>query len=132
MLSFKDVSDIDMIREFLQKNGIGDNFSQKGLFFGGFDDGKLFGTSQIVLEDGKAYIQYVFIDQEYRGQGLGNAMVRSLMNKLEMNGFGMVYCKVENEYLEKVGFTMDQGEYYCNLEDLFSGGCSCCSGDHHG
>ncbi|MCR3955752.1 MAG: GNAT family N-acetyltransferase [Gudongella sp.] len=131
MLSFKDVSDIDMIKRFLNKNSIWERFSPKGLFFGAFDDGKLFGTTQIVLEDGKAYIQFVFIDKEYRGQGLGNAMVRSLFNKLEMNGFNMVYSKIEDEYLEKIGFSMDQGEYYCNLEDLFSGGCSCCIGDHH-
>lgn len=131
MLSFKDVSDIDMIKRFLDKNDIRDSFSPKGLYFGAFDDGSLFGATQVVLEDGKAYIQFVFIDQEYRGQGLGNAMVRSLLNKLEMNGFKMVYSKMDNEYLERIGFMIDQGEYYCDLEKLFSGGCSCCIGDHH-
>ena len=80
MLSFKDISDIDMIKKFLEKNSIKESFSPKGLFFGAFDDGNLFGTTQIVLEDGKAYIQYVFIDKEYRGQGLGNAMVLSLIH----------------------------------------------------
>jgi ribosomal protein S18 acetylase RimI-like enzyme len=125
MLNFKDVADIDTIKSFLTKNRIKESFSPKGLYFGAFDDGKLFGTTQIVLEDGKAYIQFIFIDEDYRGQGLGNAMVRSLLNKLELNGFKMVYSKVE------IGFSLDQGEYYCNLEDLFSGGCSCCIGDHH-
>jgi ribosomal protein S18 acetylase RimI-like enzyme len=131
MLSFKDVADIDTIKSFLTKNRIKESFSPKGLYFGAFDDGKLFGTTQIVLEDGKAYIQFIFIDEDYRGQGLGNAMVRSLLNKLELNGFKMVYSKVENEYLKKIGFSLDQGEYYCNLEEMFSGGCSCCIGDHH-
>jgi ribosomal protein S18 acetylase RimI-like enzyme len=131
MLSFKDVSDIDMIKNFLNKNSIWEKFSPKGLFFGAFDDGKLFGTTQIVLEDGKAYIQFVFIDKEYRGQNLGNTMVRSLLNKLELNGFNMVYSKVENEYLEKIGFSIDQGEYFCDLKELFSGGCSCCMGGQH-
>lgn len=131
MLSFKDVSDIDMIKKFLHKNDIWDRFSSKGLYFGAFNDGVLFGTTQIVLEDGKAYVQYIYLDEEYRGQGLGNAMVRSLLNKLELNGFHMVYSKIENDYLEKIGFSMDQGEYYCDLKKMFSGGCSCCIDKHH-
>ncbi|MGM0395575.1 MAG: GNAT family N-acetyltransferase [Bacillota bacterium] len=133
MLSFKDVSDIDMIKKFLNKNDIWSEFISNGLFFGGFDDGSLFGVTQILLEDGKVYVQYVFLDKDYRGQGLGNAMIRSLLNKLEINGFHMVYSRVDNSYLEKIGFTKFKNEYQCDLKELFSGGCTCCStGDIHG
>lgn len=127
MLSFKDVSDIDAIKKFLSENNIRERFSQNGLFFGGFEDGEIFGITQILLEDGKVYVQYVFIDEKRRGQGFGNAMVRSLLNKLELNGFNTVYSRADNQYLEKIGFVKEDGEYICDLKHLFSEGCSCCS-----
>lgn len=129
MLSFKDISDIDMIKTFLVNHNIGDRFSPKGLFFGAFDNEILFGVIQILLEDGKVYIHYIFLDEKYRGESLGNAMVKSLFNKLDVNGFETVYSRVENSYLEKVGFTKVNGEYQCDLVKMFSCSCNCSVGE---
>lgn len=130
MLVFKDVSNLDIINEYIEKNKLEELYFQDGLFFGGFEDDRLFGLCQVNFDEKGIAMGMIHVIEDYRGQGFGNAMVRSLFNKLDLNGIRFVYSPSANKYLDKLGFKFHGNVYGCDLKEMFNGGCSCCGEDH--
>lgn len=131
MMVFKDIIDMESIDIYIKDNNLGELFFRDGLFFGGFQDDLLFGLCQVNFTENGISMGMIHITKEFRGQGLGNAMVRSLFNKLDLNGIKFVYSQSAHPYLEKLGFKFYDRIYGCNLEELFNKGCSCCGVEDH-
>lgn len=126
MLVFKDVFDEEMIKGFLESNKVMKEFDPEGLYYGAFEKEMLIGIAQILLEGDKVYLHYLYLEEKYRGQGIGITLVKALFNKLELMGYKTVYSKAKDEYLDKIGFTEINHEYQCDINSIFSFGSSCC------
>lgn len=130
MLVFKDVSDMIVINKYIADNKLEELYFEDGLFFGALEDDHLFGLCQVNFDEKGIAMGMIYISESHRGNGYGNAMVRSLFNKLEINGINFIYSPSTNPYLDKLGFRFHGEDYGCNLNELFSGSCSCCGDDH--
>lgn len=129
MLVFKDVSNENELLEFLDQNNIVDIVHENGLFFGGYEDEKLFGIAEAYYDEGKLFLGVIKVSPLFENQRMEEAIMRSLLNKLELNGNHYIYSW-ENEALHKsVNFEEDGKFYRCDLKALFNKGCSCCGGD---
>ncbi len=107
-----ELKDIETIKELLNKS----SFSNK-------DISKAFDNSMVVYEKGNligyssyidlkdkentALIDCIFIVEEFRGQYIGDGLVRSILNLMKSRGISKVYTisnNKTNEFLDKLGF----------------------------
>lgn len=131
MLIFKDITIEEQLLSYIDENGLQNKINEQGMFFGAFDDAQLFGVCEVFIPDKKAYLGVVHVKDEYSGQGMDDALVRSLFNKLELRGLKYIYSYSKGPLLDSLGFEESEEGYRCDLEELFRKGCSCCGGSHH-
>lgn len=131
MLVFKDIKDAALLSKYLLENGLEPRTLQDRIFFGGFEEDKLFGVCEAYLSDGGVFLGDYMVDNSHSGLGMEEAILKSLFNKLELNQVHYIYSKDKNDLLNKIGFKDSPEGYRLDLKKLFNGGCSCCGGETH-
>ncbi|MDY0255761.1 hypothetical protein [Gudongella oleilytica] len=131
MLVFKDIRDEDQLGKYLLENGLEPKALRDSTFFGGFEDEKLFGICEAYLSDDGVFLGNWHVDGSHSGQGMEEAILRSLFNKLELNQIDYIYSKDKHNLLDRIGFRDSPEGYRLDLKKLFDGGCSCCGGEVH-
>lgn len=131
MLVFKDIKNEDELLDYLSENGLGLLEFNNGIFFGGYEDDKLFGIAEAYLKNDRVFLGVNHIVEDHSGQGMEEAILRSLFNKLELNNIDFIYCDTKSALLDKIGFEERSEGYLLDLKKLFDSGCSCCGGEAH-
>lgn len=131
MLVFKDIRDKEQLNKYLLENGLEPNTFHDSIYFGGFEDDKLFGICEAFLTDKGVFLGDWHVDSSHSGQGLEEAILRSLFNKLELNQIDYIFSREKHNILDKVGFQDSPEGYRLDLKRLFNSGCSCCGGEAH-
>ncbi|NMB27149.1 MAG: GNAT family N-acetyltransferase [Tissierellia bacterium] len=114
-------------KSILEKENIKDDLL-KGIVYVFIDNNIIIGVGKIRLEGDYGVLEYVIIEEEYRGLNLGDALLRSLLFKAESIGIKKIFYYNMNDYLFKKGFKYGEeetGSYkmFLNIEDFFSKGC---------
>lgn len=109
MLSFDTVSDFLINRSYWAKNRTKEqvaNSINNSVCFGVYDGSRQVGFARVVTDYSVMYwLCDVFIDEEYRGQGLGKFLVECVVNHSEIKGLsGILATKDAQGLYEKYGF----------------------------
>lgn len=131
MLVFKDIKDKEQLNKYLLENGMEPKALHDSIYFGGFEDDKLFGVCEAYLSDEGVFLGDCHVLKDHSNQGMEEAILRSLFNKLELNQIDYIYSKDTSDLLKKIGFKDCPEGYRLDLKRLFNGGCSCCGGEAH-
>lgn len=131
MLVFKDITDEKLFLNYIDQNNLTDNANREGMYFGAFEDDLLFGMCEAYMSNKGVTIGFVHLLPEYQNQGMEDALLKSLFNKLELRGISYIYSNLNSELLDQLGFKDSGDGYKCDIEAMFSQGCSCCGSDHH-
>ncbi|MCK9442948.1 MAG: GNAT family N-acetyltransferase [Tissierellaceae bacterium] len=121
--------DKDDIVKLLGQEGILD-FNFGGTIYVAVEDEGLVGVGKGEKIKGKWYISNLVILKEKRGRGLGDALLRSVLNRINNQGAKWIYSKVNEKYLINKGFELNEiGELQLDMDEFFDqpcvGSCSC-------
>lgn len=128
MLIFKQVTDENLIKDFIKEFEIPYKKSQGAIIFGGFDGDILFGLCKINIDKDHGILDYLVISNNYTGDNLGDALLRSTLNKLDNMGIKEVIYLFLDDYLLKKGFVKREKDLYITLPDFFNKSCKNCGG----
>jgi N-acetylglutamate synthase-like GNAT family acetyltransferase len=131
MLVFKDITDEKLVLNYIYQKNLTDKVNSDGMYFGAFEDELLFGMCEAYMSSKGVTIGFVHVLPEYQNQGMEDTLLKSLFNKLELRGIKYVYSILKSELLDQLGFKDNEDGYKCDIEAMFSKGCSCCGSDHH-
>lgn len=126
MLIFKELKDENLIKDFLNNFDIPYKKKETDLFFGGFDEDKLFGVCRIKFKEEKVILDYIIISDNYEGDNLGDALLRATLNKLDNMGVKEVVYLFQDDYLIKKGFVRREKDLFVSLPEFFNMKCSNC------
>ncbi|MBU5426633.1 GNAT family N-acetyltransferase [Tissierella pigra] len=116
------------IQEILTKENITD-LCLKDIVYVGLENEELFGVIKAEKEENKWILKYLVIIDDKRGQNLGDALLRSILNYLYSQGVHRIYFKSKETYFLKKGFSVNNNdELELNIPDFFSKGCNSCGG----
>lgn len=101
-----------------------DNELISQLTYGGFEDDIFFGKCKVNLNGETADLELLEVIEKYRGNNLGEGLLRSTLNKLDKIGIKKVYYNCDNSYLIRKGFLKENDIIYVELPDFFNLGCS--------
>lgn len=109
--------DVDVVVRFLQSAYWSTDRSRDAiersiegsLCFGLYDDGKTIGFARIVTDFATIfYLCDVFVDESYRGRGLGVWLVRTVLEDPRLEGLGgMLRTSTAHSLYERFGFERD-------------------------
>lgn len=128
MLIFKEVTDENLIKDFIKEFEIPYKKSEGAIIYGGFDGDNLFGLCKIDIETDHGTLDYLIISPRYKGDNLGDALLRSTLNKLDNMGIKEVIYLFLDDYLIKKGFVRREKDLYITLPDFFNKSCKNCGG----
>ncbi len=119
--------EINKIKSILNKEGIEDTILD-GIVYVVIDNEELVGVGK-AKPNKKSELDYLVIREDKRNQGLGDALLRAILNKLYNQGIEKLYYKSNDTYLMKKGFVLnDANELELNIPDFFNKGCNSCGG----
>lgn len=128
MLIFKEVSDENLIKEFIKEFDIPFKRSEGAIIYGGFDGDVLFGLCKINISNDHGILDYLIISNSFTGDNLGDALLRTILNKLDNMGIKEVIYLFLDDYLIKKGFVKREKDLYIALPDFFNKTCTNCGG----
>lgn len=84
---------------------------RNSLCYGLYHEGRQIGFARAVTDRATMYwLADVFIDEAYRGKGLGKILVRTVVESEELRGLtGRLGTKDAHELYKQFGFVMDEG-----------------------
>ena len=128
---------IEMLKEYKTVN----NTSDDSIYYILEDNGKIVGGCNININSNYAIINFLIIDDNRRGENLGDGLLRAVLNYCLRNGIKQIFYIGDSQYLIKKGFykVRKTDEYLvsatamdtdiilaCNIEVFFKKGCSSC------
>ncbi|SNR88489.1 Acetyltransferase (GNAT) domain-containing protein [Anaerovirgula multivorans] len=135
--------EIEALVDFYQDNVFYEEDSNQE-FIVAFDNNQFLGFTQIDIGQHIAEIINIYVNENERGQGLGDGLLRATLNYLEKNGYlwTLVQDNIQlNGFLRKEGFVLlreasistaimdaikdydSNSTYYCNIPLFFKKGC---------
>lgn len=121
------IDEADRIRKFLDNECIED-LVLDGIVYVVIDSEELVGVGK-ARPNKVSELDYLVIREDKRNQGLGDALLRALLNKLNNQGIEKIYYKTSNTYLMEKGFVLnDDNELELNIPDFFIKACNSCGG----
>lgn len=116
------------IRDLLIKEKIEDLEIQDFIYVM-LEDDTVIGACKVDLEGEEGFLSYLVIESNKRGEGLGEGLLRAILNKLDLDGILKVYFHEKNSYLLSKGFIENgENQLELNLSEFFSGSCGCLGG----
>ena len=90
------------------------------------EDGLVLGVCKVNRVKEKVYLQYLIIKEASRGDKLGDGLLRTVLNKLDLQGLEKIYYDFPDSYLVKKGFKENgQGLLELDISKFFNVGCTC-------
>lgn len=141
MISVKKINKKDelvKVNKLLVKNGFQRENEINQIIYVMEENEEIIGVTKISVINNIGLLNYLIIDEDRRGENLGDALLRSVLNYCDLNSIKKVYYPYENLYLEKKGFKLvDKSEIelvkiknikidkvmFCNTEEFFKDGC---------
>ncbi|NLJ77812.1 MAG: hypothetical protein GX329_00455 [Tissierellia bacterium] len=118
-------NDVELI---LAREGIEDELYD-GIVYTLKDDETIIGAGKALLEPSYAVLEYIVIERGSRGMDLGDAILRSLLLKLNNLGIYDIFYPHCDAYLIQKGFRdnhiedMARYELHLNIPSFFYGNC---------
>lgn len=128
MLIFKEITNENLIKDFIKEFDIPYKKSERAIIYGGFDGDILFGLCKINLVKDHGVLDYLIISHSYKGDNLGDALLKSTLNKLDNMGIKEVIYLFLDDYLIKKGFVKREKDLYVALPGFFNKQCTNCGG----
>ncbi|MCW8965158.1 MAG: GNAT family N-acetyltransferase [Candidatus Pacearchaeota archaeon] len=101
--------------------------SEKRIFYTIFDKDKIVGSGGIIQENPKiAELSRIYLLQEYRGKGLGKALVKDLIVKAQKLDYEKIYLTTRREFenaiklYERLGFQRAKCQKFPKAEKAIS------------
>lgn len=130
MLSLRkyELNEVEKISNILRKEGIKD-LKLEDLIYVVLDGEDLIGAVKAKQSDNKWELVYIVIREDKRGDDLGDALLRVILNNLYNLGVEKIYYKSYNLYFIKKGFILnDNNNLELNIPNFFNKGCNSCGG----
>lgn len=122
--------EIQEIKRLLMTEKVQD-LNINGIIYVMVEDNNIIGVSKIEIENDIGNLKYLVIKENRRKQGLGNGLLRAILNKLDNQEIKKVYYKENNLYLMKFGFDLNENNTLELVVPIFfSRGCQC-SGENN-
>ena len=100
----KSESEEKIAGEILKQYDIEDVVNYNGAKYVLIVDGSLVGVSKVDFYENIGVLKYLAIDKKAVGDGLGDALIRAILNYAIMNDIDKVYYPTTDSYLTKIGF----------------------------
>lgn len=114
------------LKKLLIEEGIED-LELDGIIYIVLDNDLLIGASKVTEECNKWILQYIVIKDEFRGQKLGDGLLRAVLNKIVNQGIKEVFFKSTDPFLINRGFIQtNNNEIKLDLENFFNKECKGC------
>jgi len=123
--------DVQKIISFFYDNNINENIEKEQILYLLEENNRIKGYCKISMNDLKWILESIFIDEDSRGEDLGDGLLRATFNFCFRRGINEIYYPDKNEYLSKKGFTeiiredKEDMALLCDLELFFNKGCKC-------
>ena len=90
------------------------------------EDNSVIGICKFEIKDSDSWLKYLIIREDSREDGLGDGLLRTVLNKLDLQGIKKMFYDNMDLYLIKKGFIVNpEGVLELNIREFFTGGCSC-------
>ena len=90
------------------------------------EDNIVLGVCKFEVKDSNSWLKYLVIKEDSRGEALGDGLLRTVLNKLDLEGIKKIFYDGIDLYLMKKGFMKKSEDVLeLNISEFFTGGCSC-------
>lgn len=132
------VEENGIISEMLIKNKVANDISHSSINYIIEDNCKIVGGCNFDISSGYSIINFLIIDEDRRGEKLGDGLLRSILNYCLINGITKAFFIGENQYFLSKGFSYASKALIpdilkdsvtileCDIEEFFKKGCSSC------
>lgn len=134
--------DLKRVNELLASNSIENitDLNEKNTIYILEEDDRIIGVCEIENYNSYGILRYIVIFRDFRGQKLGDGLLRATFNYCLRNGIQEIYYDKKDSFLASSGFSLTSSDVIpktvrekipsdeilqCNLEDFFSKGCKC-------
>ncbi|WIV10963.1 GNAT family N-acetyltransferase [Proteiniborus sp. MB09-C3] len=129
------------IAEMSRGYKIDNNMSDNSVSYVLEDNGKIVGGCNISINNDYAILNFLMINENKRGDNLGDGLLRAVLNYCLINGIKKAFFIGDNQYFIKKGFSkakkideklaltaaLDTDIILaCNIEEFFKKGCCSC------
>ncbi len=124
----KSLLDIDTIYDFMKRSYWANRRPkdtikksiENSLCYGGYHSGKQVGFARVVTDWATMYyLCDVFIDEEYRGQGIGKKLIEEIISSEALkNLFGYLGTKDAHTFYEQYDFIREQEKLMTRIPDF--------------
>lgn len=122
------IDECNEIRNILIREGIKD-LELEDVIYVVLDNDDLIGVAKAKSIDNRYMLEYLVIREDKRNQNLGESLLRAILSKLLNQGVNIVYSKLNNNYLLKKGFIINNDNLLeLNISNFFDRGCNNCGG----
>ena len=122
------IDEYNEIRNILIREGIKD-LELEDIIYVVLDNDDLVGVAKAKSIDTRYMLEYLVIREDKRNENLGDALLRAILSKLLNQGVNIVYSKLNDSYLLKKGFIINNDNLLeLNISDFFDRGCNNCGG----
>ncbi|WDV47894.1 GNAT family N-acetyltransferase [Clostridiaceae bacterium M8S5] len=84
------------------------------------ENSRLLGTCIINIQDELAILEKIYIIKEYRGNRIGDGLLRASLNYALSKGLIKIYCDNKSEFLIKEGFFNCDEDNLCDINSFFT------------
>lgn len=117
--------EIQQIKDILIKEKINDR-DLNGIIVVVVEDNIVLGLCKVEIIDSNSWLKYLVIKEDSRGENLGDGLLRTVLNKLDLKEIKMIFYDYINLYLIKKGFVENpECKLELNISEFFKGGCKC-------
>lgn len=118
--------EIQQIKDILKKEKINDLKINSDLILIVVEDNIVLGLCSVGINNSEYWLKHLIIKEDSRGQELGDGLLRTMLNKLDLQGVKKIYYKNIDSYLVKKGFIKNnKGFLELNILEFFTDGCTC-------
>ena len=118
--------EIQQIKDILNKEKINDLKINSDLILIVSEDNAVLGLCSVEIKNSEYWLKHLIIKEDSRGQELGDGLLRTMLNKLDLQGIKSLYYKDIDSYLVEKGFIKNEkGFLELNISDFFTNGCTC-------
>lgn len=118
-------TEIQQIEDILLEEKINDLELNKNIIVV-VEDNIVLGLCKFEIENENSWLKYLIIKKSNRGQYLGDGLLRTVLNKLDLQGIEKMFYNDMDLYLIKKGFKENkEGILELNISEFFSIGCKC-------
>ena len=95
---------VEIHRALYPDGNVGSTFGPEGRLFVAEDDGRVVGYAGMLRHPHSAEIEPIVVDREYRGRGVGQALVERVVQEARASGVTQVYAQPAGRNRDALAF----------------------------